>query len=71
MTKKTALRLVSLIMLFAAALFVSVALSAPNLGTTLRLGNFVFGREQWYRCYAVYALIMVSLFVASFFCRER
>lgn len=71
MKKKTVLRLVSLIMFFAAALFVLVALSAPNLGTTFKIGSFVFGREQWYLCYAVYAFIMVSLLVASFFCRER
>lgn len=71
MTKKRALRLISLSMLTAAAIFMGCALSAPNLGSAIYIEPFEFGVEQWQGCYALYVLVMVSLFAASFFVKDR
>ena len=68
---KKKLRVISLIMLAAAVIFVACALSAPNLGRTVFIGSFRFGARQWRVCYAVYAIIMVALFAASFFVKEK
>lgn len=70
MKRKTKLRLISLAMLAAAVIFVLCALSAPNLGRTIFIGSFVFGAEQWRFCYKIYALVMVGLFLYSFFLKE-
>ena len=70
MKLRKTLRRISLIMLAAAVIFVFCALSAPTLGRTIRIGSFVFGAEQWRFCYKVYAIVMVGLFVASFFVKK-
>ena len=71
MTRKRKLRLISCIMFVIAAVFVLCALSAPNLGCVFYIGPFRIGAEVWRICYAIYALIMVSLFFASFFVKNR
>ena len=67
MKARKTLRRISLVMLAVAVVFVFCALSAPNLGRTIYIGNFAFGAEQWRVCYAVYVIVMVGLFVGSFF----
>ena len=71
MKLRTKLRLISLVMLVVAVIFVFCALSAPNLGKTIYIGNFVFGAEQWRFCYKVYAVVMVLLFGASFVVKNK
>ena len=71
MKTKTKLRLISLIMLIVAIIFLFCALSAPTLGKTIYIGDFVFGAEQWRFCYKVYAVVMAALFGASFFVKEK
>lgn len=71
MTVKKRLRLISFIMFVVAIVFVLCALSAPNLGHTIYFGSYAFGAEQWRVCYGVYVLIMILLFVSSFFTKER
>ena len=71
MSKRTLLRLISLIMFIIAVVFVFIAISAPTLGKTIYIGNYAFGAEQWRVCYAIYAVIMVVLFVASFFVKKN
>ncbi len=71
MKTKTKLRLISLAMVVVAVVFVICALSAPTLGKTIYIGDFKFGAEQWRFCYKVYAIVMVALFGASFFVKER
>lgn len=71
MKARKTFRLISLAMLIAAVIFVFCALSAPNLGQTIYIGNFEFGAEQWRVCYAVYAVMMVALFAASFFVKDN
>jgi cytochrome c biogenesis factor len=67
MSKKQKLRLISGIMFVIAVIFVLCALSAPNLGRAFDIGSFCIGAEVWRICYAIYALIMIGLFLASFF----
>ena len=69
-TRRT-LRLISLLMLIVAVIFVFCALSSPTLGRTIYVGNYAFGAEQWRICYAVYVIIMVALFVLSFFVKKK
>ncbi len=71
MKKKIILRLISMIMLIIAIVFVAVALSNPQFGRVIHIGNFTFGAETWRICYAIYALIMVGFFVISFFIKEK
>lgn len=58
-------------MLVIAIVFVIFALSAPNLGQTIYIGSYEFGAEQWRVCYAIYAIVMVVLFIASFFVKKN
>ncbi len=70
MKKKTLLRLISLVMLVIAVVFVFIAVSAPTLGSTIYIGSYAFGAEQWRTCYKIYALVMIALFAVSFFVKE-
>ncbi len=70
MKKKTILRMISLLMLIIAIIFVACALCCPTLGTTIYIGSFAFGAEQWRFCYAIYAFVMAALFGASFFVKD-
>ncbi len=71
MCKKTVFRLISLLMLVIAVVFVFIAVSVPTLGRTVYIGDYAFGAEQWRICYAIYAVVMVLLFAASFFVKDR
>ena len=70
MSKKTILRIVSLIMLLAAVIFVFCALACPTLGQTIYIGDLAFGAEQWRICYLIYVIVMAALFAASFFVKS-
>ena len=70
MKTKTTLRLISLVMLVIAAIFVACALSDPALGRVIHIGSYSFGAAQWRVCYAVYAAVTVALFAASFFVKD-
>jgi len=71
MKLRTKLRVISLGMFAAAVAFVLCALSNPGLGRTIYIGGLKFGAEQWRVCYAVYVLVMLSLFIASFFVKNQ
>lgn len=71
MKKKTKLRLIALVMLVAAIVFVFCALACPTLGRTIYIGDFAFGAAQWRTCYKLYVLVMAALFVSSFFVKEK
>ena len=71
MSKRTLLRLISLIMFIIAVVFVFIAISAPTLGKTIYVGDYAFGAEQWRICYAIYAAVMVVLFGASFLIKKK
>lgn len=71
MKVRKTLRQISLVMLILAVVFVFCALSNPALGRTIYVGDLVFGAKQWRFCYKVYAIVMVGLFVTSFFVKEK
>lgn len=71
MKRKIKYRIISLIMLVIAVIFVFCAFSAPTLGNTMYIGDYVFGAEQWRFCYKVYVGVMIILFVSSFFVKEK
>lgn len=68
---KKKLRIISLVMLVIAIIFVICAVSAPNLGHTIYIGSYEFGAEQWRICYAIYVIIMAALFISSYFVKEK
>ena len=67
---KSTFRIISLLMLVIAVIFVACVLSAPNLGQAIQIGSFRFGARQWRICYAVYAVLMAASFSASFFVKK-
>lgn len=69
MSTRTKLRLASLIMFIAAAVFVLCAISAPNLGSTIKIGGYIFG--DWDIFYRIYVIIMFTLFIVSFFVKKN
>lgn len=71
MKKHKLLRIISLMMFIVAVVFVFCAISCPTLGRTIYIGSFRFGAEQWRFCYKVYAVVMVGLFGASFFVKNK
>lgn len=66
MKKSSVMRLISLVMLVVAIIFVACALACPTLGSTIYIGEFAFGAEAWRVCYAIYVIIMIGLFGVSF-----
>lgn len=71
MSRKALLRVISLVMFIAAVIFVGCALACPTLGRTIYIGNFAFGAEQWRICYLIYIIVMVLLFIVSFFVKGK
>ena len=68
---KRKLRIISLIMFVIAAAFVAAALSNPALGHVIYIVDFAFGAKLWRICYAVYAAVMIYLFIASFIVQNK
>ena len=71
MQPKTVLRLISLVMFLIAVVFVFIALSCPTCGSVFYIGSFRVGSDVWRVFYAIYAIVMVLLFIASFFVPKR
>ena len=71
MSRKTKLRLASLILLLIALIFLFCAISCPTLGHVFHLGPFRIAAEQRQIFYRLYAAVTVGLFLLSFFVRER
>ena len=71
MSRKTKLRLTSLILLVAGAIFLFCAISCPTLGHVFYLGPFRIAAEQRRVFYRLYAAVTAGLFLLSFFIRER
>ena len=66
MNARVIMRVLSVVMLIIAAVFVIVAISVPTLGSVIYIGKFEFGVEQWRVCYVMYVVVMIALFVGSF-----
>ena len=71
MKARKTLRLISLVMLIVAVVFVFCALSNPALGKVFYIGSIKIGADIKRAFYAVYALVMVALFGISFFVKGK
>ena len=71
MSRKTKLRLASLILLLIALIFLFCAFACPTLGRVFYLGPFRIAAEQRRVFYRLYAAVTAGLFLLSFFVRER
>jgi len=71
MKMKWTLRAISLIMLIVAVIFVCCALACPTLGSSFYIFGIKIGADIWRAFYAFYAIVMVSLFVASFLVKKK
>ena len=71
MSKRGKLRLISLVMLLVAVIFVICALSCPTCGSVFYIGPFRIGSNIWRKFYAAYVLVMCALFIASFFAPKQ
>ena len=67
MKKSKLMRMISGIMFVVAVIFVFCALSNPALGSTIYIGSWAFGAEQWRVCYGIYVVVMIVLFALSFY----
>lgn len=68
---KGLLRLIALVMLIVAVVFVFCALSNPALGSVFYIFGIRIGADVWRAFYKFYAIVMVALFVISFFVKKR
>ena len=71
MKARKTLRLISLVMLIVAVVFVVCALSNPALGKVFYIGSIKIGADIKRAFYAVYAIVMVALFGISFFVKDK
>ena len=71
MKARKTLRLISLVMLIVAVIFVFCALSNPALGKVFYIGSIKIGADIKRAFYAVYAVVMVALFGVSFFVKDK
>lgn len=71
MSKKVILRLTSLAMLVVAGIFVICALSNPALGSAFYIFGIRIGAQVWRMFYRFYVIVMVILFVSSFFVKKN
>jgi len=71
MKARRTLRLISLVMLIVAVVFVFCAMSNPALGKVFYIGSIKIGADIKRAFYAIYAIVMVALFDISFFVKEK
>ncbi len=71
MKAKTILRIISLLMFIVAVVFVFIAISCPTCGSVFYIGSIRIGADVWRVFYAIYAIVMVLLFLSSFFVRKK
>ena len=71
MKARRTLRLISLVMLIVAVVFVFCALSNPALGKVFYIGSIKIGADIKRAFYAVYSIVMVALFGISFFVKDK
>ena len=71
MKARRTLRLISLVMLIVAVVFIFCALSNPALGKVFYIGSIKIGADIKRAFYTVYAIVMVALFGISFFVKDK
>ena len=68
---KIVLRTISIIMFLVAVVFIAVALSNPTLRSVFYIGNIRIDVDVMHAFYNIYAIVMISLFIASFFVKKK
>ena len=68
---KRILRWVGIGMCLVAVVFLSIALSHPELGTVFYIGSWRIGVEVWRAFYCIYAAVALGCLVASFFIKDK
>ena len=71
MKARRTLRLISLVMLIVAVVFVFCALSNPALGKVFYIGSIKIEADIKRTFYSIYAIVMVALFGISFFVKDK
>ena len=71
MSRKTKLRLASLLLLLIAFVFLFRTVSCPTLGRVFHLGPFRIAAEQRRVFYRLYAAVTAGLFLLSFLPQKR
>ena len=71
MSRKTKLRLASLILLLIALVFLFCAVSCPTLGHVFHFGPFRIAAEQRQVFYRLYSAVTAGLCLLSFLPRKR
>ena len=65
------MKLISLIMLIAAIVFLAYALTHPETGAVFYIGSWAIGSDIWRTFYLFYTIAMVSLFVGSVYLSKK
>ena len=65
------LRIIALLMLVVAIVFLAYALTHPEAGIVFYVFGVAIGSEVWRALYTLYAIVMAVLLAASFFVKER
>ena len=71
MAIKKLLRLISIVMLIVAVVFVYCAVSCPTLGSVFYIGSVRIDAEIKRVFYGFYVIVMALLFIASFFIKKK
>lgn len=71
MSKRAKLRIASLVMFVIAVIFVICAMCCPTCGRVIYIGDIAIGGDVWRKCYLVYGIVMVALFISSFFVKNQ
>lgn len=68
---KIVFRVISLIMLVIAILFLGYAFTHPEFGSVFYIGKVEISSSVWRLLYAVYLAVTVGLFVGSFWVKTK
>ena len=71
MDTKKLLRLIGIVMLIAAVIFVYCAVSCPTLGSVFYIGSVRIDAEIKRVFYGCYIIVMALLFISSFFVEPK
>lgn len=68
---KIVLRAISAVMFVIAIVYLGFVFTHPEFGSVFHIGKFEIGPTIWKIFYALYATIMVGLFVGSFWIKTK
>ncbi len=71
MNNKALLRRISFVMFTLALIFVCYALGHPEAGRAFYIGSLYIGAAFWRKVYLLYVIVMIALFIASFFNKNK